>query len=399
MNYAPLKKKKMNKTPFKRCIMVLADGARHDLMEQLLQSGELKNTKEFLVRPGSFRKGVTVFPSTTGPAYLPFLMGCFPGTMNVTGVRWFEKKKNRSRSYCGIETFCMPKDMTPGYKTLWEILPRAYSIFSSVFRGPAKSDLTRFMRIWYVYYAHLTDRWSFIDETATKKMLRALETDFQFLFVVLPGIDEHSHLAHPKHDSTVERYRFLDQTIGTVVEKLKKQGKREETLLWVFSDHGLSKTDTHFCVNEFLQNHGIPPLFYPKILHRKGKTAVNMMSGNGMTHLYFKGEHGWNEDTPRSVLEKRYPNLLKDFLKEKAVDLLLVRNSSGGVDILSKRGEASLWLRGDSVEYQVKSSDPFGYSKLPSLMKEEEALRHTAETMYPDALWQIAHLFKASRTG
>ena len=71
--------------------MILADGARWDMMNKLLVSGELPNIQKYIVVPGGTYRGVTVFPSTTGPAYFPFLNGCHPGTLNVVGVRWFDK--------------------------------------------------------------------------------------------------------------------------------------------------------------------------------------------------------------------------------------------------------------------------------------------------------------------
>ena len=379
--------------------MLLADGARFDLMQSLLQAGELPNIAEHIVSRGGFKKGVTVFPSTTGPAYIPFLMGCLPGTVNVTGIRWFDKQKYKHRSYVGPETLLMRRDISKQYRMLFEIFPKSYSLFSSVYRGPCKRDLTGVMRLWYAYYAHLTDHWHFLDTVAAEKTLKQIEKDFQLLFTVLPGIDEHSHMCHPHHEATLGSYRFLDKTVGEIAKKLKALGRYDETLLWIFSDHGLTKTDTHFCVNTFLEEHGIPPFYYPKILHRLGKKAANMVSGNGMTHLYFKGDQSWNESTPREYLEKRYPNLISDLLKEEAVDLLAVRNQTGGVDVLSKLGEATIQLEATRVSYQVVTKDPFGFNPLPKEMDAASVLEQTINSTYPDAIWQLAHLFKASRTG
>jgi len=92
-------------------VVYLVDGARPDVMEELLASGDLPNIRREIVEPGTARTASSCFPSTTGPAYLPFLMGCFPGTMNVPGIRWLDKAefhskrwgKDRFRSYNGIE--------------------------------------------------------------------------------------------------------------------------------------------------------------------------------------------------------------------------------------------------------------------------------------------------------
>jgi len=72
---------------FKRVIFLLLDGARWDVFNQLLKEGCLPTIEKYIVNPGTLLKGVTCFPSTTGPAYLPYLCGLFPGTMNIPGVR------------------------------------------------------------------------------------------------------------------------------------------------------------------------------------------------------------------------------------------------------------------------------------------------------------------------
>ncbi|MBI5299056.1 MAG: hypothetical protein HY877_02000, partial [Deltaproteobacteria bacterium] len=85
--------------------------------------------------------------------------------------------------------------------------------------------------------------------------------------------------------------------------------------------------------------------------------------------------------------------------KEKAIDIVMVSNENNGVDILSKRGEASLHWKGDRLQYQVKSKDPFGYANVASMLDEKQAFDQTKNSDYPDALWQIGSLFKAERTG
>ena len=383
---------------FERAIMILADGARLDLFDELLRKGEPPHIEKEIVQKGTLANGVTTFPSTTGPAYFPFLTGCAPGTLNVPGIRWFEKQKFKPRSYVGLETFLINRDMG-NVPTIFDLLPKSYTIFNSVTRGAGKRNLTKIMRIWYWYYAHLTDRWEFVDQTALKKTLKGLEKDFEFLFVVLPGIDEYSHLAHPHHLKTIEQYRFLDTAVGQIAAKLKNLHKSEGTLLWIVSDHGLSKTTTHFCVNTFLAKRGLPPFYYPKILHRRGKKVANMMSGNGMTHLYFKNG-GWGAPAFRGDIEKIDPKILTDLVKEPAVDILAVRSSEGSIDILSKRGEATLkWNRPKTLTYQVRTQDPFGYEAMPTTIDEKISLEKTCTSDYPDALWQLASLFKASRTG
>lgn len=392
----------------KRSIVILADGARADVLSRLISLQKLPNIAGCLADGGFYQPAVTSFPSTTGPAYLPFLTGAFPGTCNVPGIRWLDKHKfneevfslSRHRSYVGLESFLMGTDIDPGIKTIFELVPKSYSIFNPIARGAkGRRNRTRYSRIWYWYYAHMTDRWALADEAALRKTLRVLKKDFRFLFVVFPGIDEYSHLSSPDDPKVIDRYIFLDKAVGEIVRFLKKRGKWESTQLWLTSDHGLSKTDNHFCVNTFLSERGLSPFFYPLIFDKKGKKAANMVSGNGMTHIYFKGPSGWTGHMTLAELKKVAPNLIKDLLAQDAVDIIAWRDEGGAIGVASRRGEAKIRLEGEKIHYEVFGKDPFGYPALPRDLDPRSSLELTLDSDYPDAPFQLAHIFTSRRAG
>ena len=60
--------------------VVMLDGARPDVFDRLVAAGDLPNISRHVLEPGGRVPATTVFPSTTGIAYLPFLTGCYPGT-------------------------------------------------------------------------------------------------------------------------------------------------------------------------------------------------------------------------------------------------------------------------------------------------------------------------------
>jgi arylsulfatase A-like enzyme len=392
----------------KRSIVILADGARADVMRGLVDEGKLPNIARLFYEQGTAIDGVTSFPSTTGPAYLPFLTGCLPGTCNVPGIRWLDKpyfdaggwSLKKHRSYVGLESFLMGKDIWPHIKTIFELVGDSYSIFNPIARGTSGGrNVTRVMRIWYWYYGHLTDHWAYVDEAGLAKTLGLIKRAPKFAFAVFPGIDEYSHLAHPHHESTMERYDWLDKAIGEIHAELERTANTKSTALWLVSDHGLSKTDHHFCMNTFLKDEGLDPFFYPLIFNTKDKRAASMVSGNGMDHLYFKNSDGWTRHTVRKELEHAAPGLIERLRDKPAIDIVAVRNEHGGIDIVSRRGEASVRLDGDQIHYEVRGSDPFGYDALPVDLTPATSLKLTRDTAYPDAPFQIAHLFTAPRTG
>src|SRR5256886_15744017 len=63
------------------------DGARHDVLRDLLDRGELPNLARWVIEPGGITVATSVFPSTTGVAYIPFLFARHPGSANGPGIR------------------------------------------------------------------------------------------------------------------------------------------------------------------------------------------------------------------------------------------------------------------------------------------------------------------------
>ena len=118
-----------------------------------------------------------------------------------------------------------------------------------------------------------------------------------------------------------------------------------------------------------------------------------------MSHLYFRNTDGWARHTSRAELATLAPGLLADLISQPAVDHVVVRNDRGGMDVLSKRGEARFNLRGETITYEVSGGDPFGYGALPHTFDRERLLGETMMTDYPDAPYQLAKLFTAARTG
>ena len=160
----------------KRCVFFLADGARMDVFEYLLERGDLENVQKYVVSPGKFLKGVTVFPSTTGPAYTPYLLGRFPGRCNFPGIRWFDRRYyagnpfslRRFRSYAGPEAFLMNGDIESPSPTLFGMIPGSVSILNEITRdmSPASGNRTRYLKCYLVAKSHFTDRSSGVDAAA-----------------------------------------------------------------------------------------------------------------------------------------------------------------------------------------------------------------------------------------
>lgn len=396
---------------FKRCILFLADGARPDVLNDELRKGNLPNLSRYFAETGINKTILTTFPSTTGPAYLPYLTGCYPGTCNIPGIRWFDKKNyarkgwslKSFRSYVGLETFLMSHDLRPDIKTAFEIFDHPISIMNMINKGLGFGrNKTRHSRIWHLYYVHLTDRFGFIDQAVTSKLIKALDKRLDFAFVVFTGIDEYSHRGSPLHPKTIESYSNMDHLIGAVIEKLKKKGELNETLLVVASDHGLTETHTHFDVGPYLEEKGMKTFFYSQIFKRNFK-AASMVSGNGMAHLYFKNPNGWDGRATFESLSQQ--SLILDELRMRPeVALVATQGGDHSIHVQTEKGHGVFRIEGDVVNYEWSHEEPLEIFNSNGLDKKirmttDESIKKTFDSHFPDVFVQLKQLFSSPRGG
>lgn len=390
----------------RQCIFILADGARADIFEFLLNRGDLPNIARHIVDQGDYVNGVTVFPSTTGPAYLPYLLGKYPGRCNLPGIRWFDRtvynnkriSLNRFRSYIGLETYLINRDIDyDGVPTLFEHFPDSISILNEITKGVSFSgDRTRFRKIYYKMKSHFTGNCDEVDDVAARFLLSSLDSSPQFVFAVFLGIDTYSHQLHPFHGAVIDSYLRIDNYVGQIADKLRRQGRLDQTLIVLGSDHGLTSTHTHFDSLGFMTKMGYKTLYYPNVFrHLLNADAANMVSGNSMAHMYFKNNNGWNERTGIEELE----NVVGMLLERREVDLVMGKGNNGEVVIRNNTGEARTWMDGNRIHYSKKSGDPLGLDLDDTVMDSEKQLERTFDSNYPDSLLQINQLFESRRTG
>lgn len=405
----------LDHSPYKRAIMLLVDGARPDVMNQEMAAGNLPNLSRYFAEFGTCQTITTAFPSTTGPAYLPYLTGCFPGTCNVPGIRWFDRatyaKKGWGpasiRSYVGLEAYLLDRDIRRDIQTLWQIFPESKNILNVVTKGlPRGRDLTRFAKMFLFYYGHITDRWRFLDLEAEKYLTHLIrKRDFDFVFTVFPAVDEYSHQASPFHARVRQSYAEVDQAVGRIVTELKTAGILDETLIMIVSDHGHSETRTHFDVGPWLEEFKKKRTLYHSNIFKFRFDAVSMVSGNGMTHLYFKNQKGWAERT--TFEELGHSSVILDELRFRPeVDVVAVQGGDGRVHVLTDRGHGN--FKFDSVSrrffYEFHREDPLGlFVAGDALLKQgfspDESLALTFQSRYPDVFVQLHQIFTSPRTG
>lgn len=391
-------------------IVLLADGARADVFERLLAAGELPAIERHVVARGGYSRATSTFTSTTIPAHLPFLTGRFAGSANVPGYRWFDRSAHRAglptgpwcfRSYNGPEAAFVNRDIDPLAQTLFELAPGSVNVFGAITRGIARGDnlgARRKAALWL--HSHYMHDYARADVAARELLVGSLDRHAPVRFAVLPGIDWNSHYDDPFGEGAHAAYRRVDRTVDALARKLERLGDYQSTLIAIVSDHGHCPVDEHFDLAVWLEReHGMRVAYHSLRSTRQRAQAICAVSGNAMAHLYLRGAEGWSNETTGDEIRSMHPWLIDALVAQPAVDIVATRESGQRIRVDSRHGRATLREHEGGLEYVVEGGDPFGFAAMPQLMSHDEALRQTSASGHPDALTQLAQIFRSARTG
>lgn len=388
-------------------IILVADGARADAFDHAFARGELPALARLRVE-GGLHPITTVFPSVTGPAYAPFVTGRFPGPIGLPGLRWYDRARERCRrhphcrSYLGSEMRHMDGDLDAGTPTLFELARSRLGAMSMIGRGARRREhLGRGLRLLArIARAHIRGdvrAWLDIDRIVARSAIdRIRERRPEFSLVALLGLDKTSHASGHDSDDARTALRALDEIVAELRAETERDGRWEETHLWIVSDHGHSPVRGHDDVATVVREAGHRVIAHPWVWARRPDAAV-MVSGNAMAHIYLelaRRERPW-----WPALRARWEPLAEALLERESVDLLLLPQSTTRCEVRSRaRGAALVERVGERYAYRPLTGDPLGVGEPPPL-DHRESHDALASSDYPDAVVQIAHLAGSARAG
>ncbi len=387
-------------------ILLVADGARPDAF-----AGDLAGTPALrrLRAEGGLHEVTSVFPSVTGPAYLPFLLGRFPGAVGIPGLRWYDRARTTcgwpdyARSYVGLQLRRFDGDLDPSAPTMFELVPHSVAALSVVTRGLDPSRRLGTITVRSAARAALTHfrgdvaGWLAVDrEVADAVVARTRDQRPDFLFAAFTGMDKASH-AHGHGDPLVhEAMTIVDDAVARLRAVAEQGGFWDRTHLWVVSDHGHSPVHTHDDIADVAADAGHRTVSHPWSAGIGPEIAV-MVSGNAMAHLYVeldeRSRPGWTRLAPR------WGELADALLARASVDLLLLPLDDDRCEVRSaERGAAVVTRSAHGYEYRRTSGDPLVVGG-DFTGDADAAYGATIAGDYPDGLVQIAALAGASRSG
>jgi hypothetical protein len=165
------------------------------------------------------------------------------------------------------------------------------------------------------------------------------------------------------------------------------------------SDHGLTPTNEHLDLGDWMTSHGLKSVYYPTIWKSNPKSAV-MVSGNSFGSIHLLNHEGDHVLREREILTAMGELRLNSLIAEKAVDFAVYRGDEEQSYIVhNAEGKATIRVKGDTYSYHPESADPFKLGNDIIAKGHREALEITFDSEYPDAFYQIHQLFRSRRAG
>ena len=388
-------------------VVLVADGARPDAFEgaSLDALPALRRLRD----EGALHRVASVFPSVTGPAYTPFLIGRFPGPIGIPGLRWYDRAREAcgwpdyARSYVGHEMRRFDEDLDPGAPTIFELVPNSLAALSVVTRGLARArrigalTARSALRATVTHFRGRAERWLDVDRESADVIVRRMREERpDFLFAAFTGVDKASHARGHGDALVLEAMHIVDDAVARLRDDAERGGWWDDTHLWIVSDHGHAPVHTHEDLAAVVSGTGLRTIAHPWSAGIAPDAAV-MVSGNAMAHLYLdlsEVERAW-----WPALSARHGGLADALLAREAVDLMLLPSSEARCGVRSaQRGTAVVEREGTTYRYRRESGDPLGI-RADFEGSADETFDATRDGNYPDAIVQILSLAGSPRAG
>lgn len=387
-------------------VIVVADGARPDTLGAAMDAGHLPALAR-LRQEGGTHDVTSVFPSVTGPAYSPFLMGRYPGPVGLPGLRWYDRSRKvcrmpwHARSYVGPEMRQIDSDIALEAPTIFELVPSRLAALNVIGRGAESSELLArsaafAIRAGLTHFRGNVRGWLDIDRQIASDVTRELARRRPaFTFVALTGIDKTSHAAGQASALALEAMRIVDSTIARIRADAERDSVWGGMTLMVVSDHGHSDLSAHEDLDRVIAGWGFRVLSHPWVFTRSPDVAV-MVSGNAMAHLYLEPRRRERPFWPG--LSGSWSTFADRVMSLDSVDLAILPTSANSCTVRSAAGSACLSWSSGRFSYALESGDPLGTGEFVDL-DERESYDLTLGGTYPDAPVQIASIVSSARSG
>lgn len=439
------------------CFLFIVDALEPALLKEMMNEGRLPNIKKYIYDNGLWvDHSLSVFPSVSAPAISTIITGNFPGTHEMVGFQWFNRRTGAFKSYIGTDILDFDADLRENSQTIFDFFDKSDTASFAVIAGPelgvnkslVSSSLNPFHRWEPMLHISYVDLLGSLGIGAGIPHFMALyEWRFEYDAYQL-GTDD------PDARRIIEEF---DEQLGNIAGQLASKGILDKTYFVLCSDHGFPPSTKNFYIDQDLASLGfrkklisynLGTFYFPLTLERWDSffsvsadlRQYNLIVGSnagGFAQLYFVKNGGYNRagkyDKDLWFREVVYDDLLNMYLgKDKGnvnvaeylknlegIDFFVVREryfdppAECRVRVVSKRGMAIVSRRGahpHDQEYRyevVEGEDPFRYDANPKTKKLMDGSFHSGKAWqmasydydYPDACVQLVQVFDTTRSG
>ena len=398
-------------TGARQLLLIVADGVRPDVLAEEMDAGRAPALASLRDRGGAHAITAS-FPSVTGPAYVPFLMGTHPARVGMPGLRWFDRSRTlrwatgQSRSYAGIDIWHVDGDLAPDIPTLLEYAQPSLSALSMIGRGATHGRIGRGMgwmfRAAPAHFRGDLQGWRRVEQHATRVFFDRFARIRPRMSVlgVLSG-DKFAHKYGPQSDAVRTAIGDVDAAVATAQRIAERDGWRDSLHIWITGDHGHDAITQHDDLHGWLEGQGLRVRAHPR-LNVKNPDVVLMVGGNAMAHLYFapneRTRRWWSSHAPA------WDRLLEQLVARPAIDLVAVNVSPDVVHVRhAGRGDAEIrrteGTQGARWSYVCTNGDPLELGGTMRDLDSCAAWDVTSRGRYPDSLVQLSLLGASARSG
>lgn len=394
-----------------RLLVVVADGVRPDVLSEELDRGNLPAMSALRARGGLYRVSSS-FPSVTGPAYAPFVMGRHPAHVGMPGLRWYDRARSlpwsyaQARSYSGVDIWHTDGDLDPLAPTLYDLVQPSLAGMMMIARGATNGRVGRgvmwSIRAALAHFRGDSNAWRRVEQAAAAEFMQRFEAGrprLSMLGILSP--DKLSHAYGASSDVVRRGIRDVDDAIAQAHEIARRGGWLDGLRTWVIGDHGHAPVSQHDDLHSWLSDEGHRVLAHPKLGVRRANIAL-MVGGNAMAHIYLdpadRTRRWWPDIAPRwqRVLDGVIARPSTG-LAAVALDALTVRvfdRAHGSADIhRTHAGHDARW------RYEMRDGDPLQLGGNYDALDAVSAWDVTTSSPYPDALVQLSTLVPTPRGG
>jgi len=265
-----------------RVLVLGLDGANMDLIKHWASEGKLPHFEKVL-KGGSYGYLESTIPTITIPAW-----NCLSTGKNPAKIGCFSFIQKAYRSY----NFRVYQSLVEKERDIWDILSeyghkvfvfnapnvlKAYKINGWMVAGVLclsdkyltypenlreelykmgyMRDISDIETLWGLSDRELSRKHKEITERQCNVVLKFLEWDWDFGFVVFTELDRVQHAFWRKKGIILRHYQNIDKHLGRILTKLEKNN--EKFVLIIVSDHGFGKNERTFLLNEWLIKEGL----------------------------------------------------------------------------------------------------------------------------------------------